>query len=127
VGYYDDAAGSQQYLPGTGPHDTTQGNFAAVVGNEASRELVSRASAVLAGACELPVQEQVFPDSVHEAGWSDHWSFWEIDVPALVVSDSGPFRNAHYHERSDTPETLDYARMSQLVRGLTEVVRREAE
>ena len=126
VGFYSDAEGSQRYLPGTGPHETTRGNFVALVGNESSRALVARTKATLVGAGDLPAQGQVLPDSVHEAGWSDHWSFWQIGVPALVVSDSGPFRNAHYHQTSDVPESLDYSRMATLTNQLGAVLRAEA-
>ena len=125
VGVFSDEPGSQRYLPGQ-PPGPSQGDFAALVGNAASRDLVERAAAAFAGASELGVEPQVLPDAVHEAGWSDHWSFWQTGVPALVVSDSGPFRNAHYHELSDTPETLDYARMAQLSDGLLAAVLAEA-
>ena len=54
-------------------------------------------------------------------------SFWQIGVPGLVISDSGPFRNAHYHELSDTPDTLDYTRMAQLSEGLLAAIRAEAQ
>jgi len=126
VGVFSDEPGSQRYLPGQ-PAGPSQGDFAALVGNAASRALVERAAAAFGGASELGVEPQVFPDGVHEAGWSDHWSFWQTGVPALVVSDSGPFRNAHYHELSDTPETLDYARMAQLGDGLLAAVLAEAD
>jgi hypothetical protein len=34
---------------------------------------------------------------------------------AVMVTDTAFYRNPHYHERSDTPETLDYQRMAQVV------------
>lgn len=43
---------------------------------------------------------------------SDHAPFWRAQIPALVVSDTAVARNPNYHRPTDTPDTLDYARMS---------------
>ncbi|MEO9511762.1 MAG: M28 family peptidase [Flavobacteriaceae bacterium] len=39
---------------------------------------------------------------------SDHAPFWSANIPALFITDGANFRNPHYHQNSDTPETLDY-------------------
>lgn len=44
-----------------------------------------------------------FPD----AHRSDHAHYWERDVPAVFVTDSGNFRSEHYHKPTDTLDTLD--------------------
>jgi hypothetical protein len=46
---------------------------------------------------------------------SDHKPFWEAGVPAIQVTDTADFRNPHYHLPSDTPETLDYERIADIV------------
>jgi hypothetical protein len=51
-------------------------------------------------------------------GWSDDWSFWQIGVPAFSVTDTAYLRNDHYHDVSDTPDTLDFTKMAQVVWGL---------
>jgi len=56
-------------------------------------------------------------------GLSDNWSFWQEGYPALMVTDTAFFRNPHYHQPSDLPDTLDYARMSELVSGLARAIR----
>lgn len=38
---------------------------------------------------------------------SDHRSFWDVGVPAILVSDTANLRNPHYHMPSDLPETVD--------------------
>jgi hypothetical protein len=53
---------------------------------------------------------------------SDHWSFWKQGYPALMVTDTAPYRYPHYHKATDTPEKLDYERMARVVTGLTGVV-----
>lgn len=49
---------------------------------------------------------------------SDHFSFWEADVPSALWTDTGNFRNPNYHCTTDTPDTLDYGFM----RDVTDVV-----
>lgn len=39
---------------------------------------------------------------------SDHASFWLAGMPAVTLTDTGNFRNPHYHAATDTPDTLDY-------------------
>jgi hypothetical protein len=41
-------------------------------------------------------------------GWSDHWSFWQEGYPAIMVTDTAPFRYPHYHTAADTPDRIDY-------------------
>jgi hypothetical protein len=56
---------------------------------------------------------------------SDHAPFWEAGVPALMWTDTSEFRNPHYHQASDTPDTLDYDFMSRVARlALARVVSR---
>lgn len=40
-----------------------------------------------------------------------------------MVTDTAFFRNSNYHTPRDLPETLDYARMGDLVVGLAQAVR----
>ena len=43
---------------------------------------------------------------------SDHASFWNAGIPALMLTGTANFRNPHYHRPTDTPDTLDYGRLS---------------
>lgn len=45
---------------------------------------------------------------------SDHFPFWQAEIPALLWTDTADFRNPNYHRASDLPETLDYAFMSEV-------------
>jgi len=55
--------------------------------------------------------------------WSDHWSYWQLGVPAVMVTDSAPMRNLCYHRECDVPQRLDYDRLARIVVGLADVVR----
>lgn len=122
IGVYSDAPGSQRYPKGVEGRLPAVGNFAAVVGNTASKALVDLVAQGLDARSSLPAFGTALPDSVPEAGWSDHWAFWKIGVPAVMVTDTAAFRDAHYHKPSDTPARLDYERAARLVVGLESVI-----
>lgn len=122
VGFYTDAPGSQQHPPPAGLFYPDQGNFIAFIGNSASRALLHDAIAAFRGQAKLPSEGLAAPGFMQAAGLSDHWSFWQSGYPALMVTDTAPFRNPGYHRQSDTPDTLDYAAMAELVGGLEAAV-----
>jgi hypothetical protein len=62
------------------------------------------------------------PEEVPGVAWSDQWSFWQFGYPAVMLTDTAPFRNPHYHRSSDRPPTLDYERLAGVVEGLVHVV-----
>ena len=57
---------------------------------------------------------------------SDHFPFWDAGLPAVLWTDTGNFRNPHYHRLTDTPDTLDYAFMREVAALLCDVVAKEA-
>jgi hypothetical protein len=64
----------------------------------------------------------VGPDGDELLSRSDHWSYLQAGVPAVMVTDTAEFRNPNYHGRGDRPGTLDYARMAHAVEALRRVV-----
>jgi Zn-dependent M28 family amino/carboxypeptidase len=122
IGYYDDARGSQQYPPPLSALYPDTGNFIALASNIASRALTARCVRAFRGRTSFPIESASMPEAIPGIGWSDQWSFWQFGWPAVMVTDTAPYRNPHYHEASDVPSTLDYARMAQVVEGLTGVV-----
>lgn len=57
---------------------------------------------------------------------SDHVPFWRAGLPAIHVTNTGNFRNPNYHRPSDTPETLDYATLADIIATAGVVVERLA-
>jgi hypothetical protein len=53
-----------------------------------------------------------------EARRSDHCVFWDNGHPAAMITDTSLFRNPHYHQATDTPETLDYSFLARVTLGL---------
>lgn len=122
LGYFDDARGSQKYPPPLSALYPDTGNFIAFVSNVASHSLNSQCAKAFRARSKFPIETASLPEAIPGIGWSDQWSFWQFGWPAVMVSDTAPYRNPNYHETSDTPETLDYARMAQVVEGLSAVV-----
>jgi hypothetical protein len=123
IGYYSDREGSQRYPPPLSLFYPSQGDFIAFVGNLASRKLVREAVRTFREHASFPSEGAALPGWLAGVGWSDHWSFWEQDYPAIMVTDTAPFRYPHYHLPEDTPEKIDYERMARAVEGLEKVVR----
>jgi Zn-dependent M28 family amino/carboxypeptidase len=57
---------------------------------------------------------------------SDHFPFWDAGLPAALWTDTGDFRNPHYHRATDTPDTLDYPFMREVAELLCAVATQEA-
>lgn len=70
------------------------------------------------GASPLPIEKLVLPSAAHGIDLSDHRNYWSAGFPAVMVTDTAFLRNPHYHRSSDTPDTLDPARMAHAVTAL---------
>jgi hypothetical protein len=127
LGYYRDAPGTQKYPPIVRWFYPDRGDFVAFVGNLGSRSLVREAVGAFRGAAAFPSEGAALPSFVTGVGWSDQWSFWQVGYPGVMVTDTAPFRNPHYHQMGDTPDTLDYERLARVTDGLVAVVKKLAE
>jgi hypothetical protein len=123
IGYFSDTPHSQTYpSPGLGFFYPTTANFIGFVGNTHSRSLVHRVVKLFRQQQKLPSQGAALPSFIPGVSWSDHWSFWQHGYPAIMVTDTAPFRYRHYHEPTDTPDKLDYDRFALVVSGMEKVI-----
>jgi len=127
VGYYCAQADSQQ-IPDSIPRWLRpllprRGNFLAAVGNLRSWRLLWRFRRGFKRATRMPLLSLALPQRVQEIRLSDNSSFWDQGYGALMLTDTSFLRNPHYHLQSDTPETLDYERMTDVVSGVAGAVR----
>src|SRR6266576_2000315 len=123
IGYYDIAKGSQRYPFPLNLAYPNVGDFIGFVSNLRSRALLHRAIAAFRAHATMPTQGAAAPSWVPGVWWSDHWSFWRVGYPAIMITDTAPYRYPFYHTPQDTPDKLDYDRMARVVHGLTHVVR----
>ncbi|SDT06659.1 M28 family peptidase [Actinoplanes derwentensis] len=58
-----------------------------------------------------PVLGRLVPFTQHFAR-SDHLPFWDAGLPAVQITDTANFRNPHYHQPGDLPDTVDMSRVA---------------
>ncbi|HEU5320401.1 MAG TPA: M28 family peptidase, partial [Methylomirabilota bacterium] len=122
IGYYSDAPRSQTYPAGLGLVYPHTGNFIGVVGDLHSRALVHGVEGSLRRHSPVPCVAAALPGFLPGVGWSDQWAFWQQGYRALMITDTAPFRYPAYHTADDTPDKLDYDRMTRVVWGLAEAI-----
>jgi Peptidase family M28 len=123
LGYYSDTPGSQQYPRPFNLLFPNRGNFVAMVSNVSSASLLRQVRNAFRSVSSLPVVASPAPERIPGVGWSDHWSFWQHGVRAVMLTDTAPYRYPHYHTREDTPDKIDYDRLARVVTGCLGVLR----
>ena len=123
IGYFSDTPNSQTYpSPGLGIFYPKVGNFIGFVSNIQSRALLRRVIASFRKHAKIPSEGAALPGFVPGVSWSDQWSFWRNGYPAIMVTDTAPFRYPYYHSSNDTPDKLDYDRFKLVVSGMQKVI-----
>jgi hypothetical protein len=123
IGYFSDAPHSQTYpSPGLGVFYPKVGNFIGFVGNVRSRALLRRVVTLFRKNAKIPSEGASLPAFIPGVSWSDQWSFWQQGYPAIMVTDTAPFRYPYYHSSTDTPDKLDYDRYALVVSGMEKVI-----
>lgn len=126
VGFFSEEDNSQNYpFPLMEKLYSNKGNFIAIVGNldikniSAVRKVKSsfkKASKV------LPVYSMNAPISIKGVDFSDHLNYWKFDYPAVMITDTAFMRNKNYHTKTDTVNTLDFKKMSEVVKSIYRVI-----
>jgi Zn-dependent M28 family amino/carboxypeptidase len=122
IGCYSDAPGTQRYPAGLGRLYPSTGNFIALVGNTRYARLVRQVVGSFRRHEPFPCLGGALPDAMSDIGRSDHWPFWQEGYPALMVTDTAPFRYDHYHTAEDTVDKVDFERTARVIRGLGSVI-----
>lgn len=116
IGYFSDEPESQAFpspeLAKIYPHTA---NFIIVVGIEEYQKFNSRVHREMSRDAGIDVQKINFPSGAGLAGLSDQRSYWKFGFPALMINDTSFIRNPHYHLSSDTIETLDFDKMTEVI------------
>ncbi len=114
IGYFHD--GAQEY-----PDERLrlvyprQANFIAVVGKHAYHAFNQRVFDLMKEDAGIDIQIIDHPMVEDLAGMSDQRSYWEFDIPALMINDTSFIRNPNYHQMSDDIDTLSFEHMKWVV------------
>jgi hypothetical protein len=136
IGYFSDVADSQTNpipkvagVPVLNLRVPDAGNFIGLAGISKHRELSQRLvkemetaepTLPILAADQLPIAP---PDFLR----SDHAPFLLAGLPAVMLTDTANFRNPNYHKPTDTPDTIELARFSKVVRAVTAAAKAIAE
>jgi len=125
LGYCSHEPGSQTLPEGLRGIYPDVGDFIAVVGNQDSGNLIQHFANAFGLVNQLPCESLQVPDNgnpLPPTRLSDHSPFWDAGFPALMITDTSFLRNPHYHEPTDTPETLDRDFLHKVAEGVLHAV-----
>ncbi len=119
IGYFTDEPDSQRFpveamkfiYPNTG-------NFVAVVGRLEETKTAQEFKNKMLTSTKIPVKTVNAPSSLSGISLSDHSNYWKEVYRAIMVTDTAFYRNPNYHQPTDTPETLNYEKMAEVVKGV---------
>lgn len=116
IGYFSDEPGSQGFpneqLAKIYPHT---GNFILVVGVTKYLDFNTKVYELMKPDSGIQVLPANLPPALGLAGLSDQRSYWQFNYPALMINDSSFLRNPNYHKISDTIDTLDFQKMTEVI------------
>jgi hypothetical protein len=131
IGYYSNAPNSQSFPAGFEllfpdavaelQANDNRGNFITNVGPSFGSELheaFNTAAATYVPDLRVTGLEVTNPLLVPDLLRSDHASFWQASIPALMITNTGDCRNPNYHEPSDTIGTFNFTFMSNTVKAV---------
>ena len=122
IGYYSQDWFSQKYPVLIGPFFPNKGNFIAFVSNFDSNTFLKDIKNKFIKRSNFPMRTLVAPSFVNGVDFSDHWSFWQEGYPAIMITDTAFMRNKNYHQPTDTPQTLNYQAMSEIIKALSKTI-----
>jgi Zn-dependent M28 family amino/carboxypeptidase len=122
IGYYSDEPGSQSYPFPFSFFYPSRANFIAFVSNVENARWVKHLLEAFRRHAEFPSEGGALWEWIPGVAWSDHWSFWNEGYPAVMITDTAPNRYPYYHTKADTPDKVDFSRMSRVVSGLERVI-----
>ncbi len=124
LGYYTNEKDGQTYpLPIMSRVYPSTPNFIAVVGDLNSTSLVGKVKNSLSAGSRIPVETLFALSLVPGVDFSDHRSFWKMGYSAVMITDTAYYRNPNYHSETDTIDTLDFDKMSDLLKGLIQMAK----
>jgi hypothetical protein len=119
IGFFSEHENSQSFpMPFMRWFYPTRANFIAVVSNLRNWRLVRQVQRDMQMGADIEVCKLSAPSIVPGVGLSDHSSYWKFGFPAVMITDTAFYRNPNYHQSSDTIETLDFNKMSQVVQAV---------
>lgn len=123
LGYFSTSPKSQNFpFPFNHVYED-RGDFIAFVGLPRARNFTHAATKAFRATNTFPSIGGVAPHFVTGMDLSDHWSFDQFAIPALMITDTAPFRNPYYHHLNDTPDTVNCEALAAITDGLLGMIK----
>lgn len=121
IGYFDDARKSQKYpLSLLSLIYGSRGNYIVLVKKFGSGNFARRFTRKYRDLAEIKTKKFVAPKIIPGIDFSDHRNYWHFGFSALMITDTAFYRNTNYHQKTDTMEKLDIAKMALVIDGVLE-------
>jgi hypothetical protein len=118
IGYFSDEPESQNFpseeLSKIYPHT---GNFIIVVSKRGQEQLTEEVKQLMKSNSNIQVESINLPADSPLAQLSDHRNYWDQGYDAVMINNTSFLRNPNYHQISDTIDTLDFDKMTEVVKG----------
>ncbi len=118
IGYFREEKIQSYPLPGMAFFYPKKADYIGVVGNFRSFKYVSLLKRGIKKHSNINSRSLVAPEYFGGINLSDNYSFWHYGYRAIMVTDTSFFRNKNYHQETDTIDTLNFDKMSEVVKGL---------
>ncbi len=121
IGYFSDEKGSQDYPVGLlKMFYPNTGNYISVVSKMGggNGKLTRKVKKGIKQGSNIDVTSINAPAKMPGIDFSDHLNYWKYDYDAVMVTNTAFYRNKNYHEPGDLPETLDYDKMAEVIKGV---------
>lgn len=122
IGYFSNEPGSQDYPQPLRFFYPNKGNFIGFVGNFYSSQLLRQSIELFRKKATIPSEGAILPAFIPGVDWSDHASFWKNNYPAIMITDTAPYRYPYYHRAQDTPDKIDYEKMTRVISGVQKMI-----
>lgn len=119
IGYFSDKPKSQEYPIGLMKlFYPTRANYISVVGKTGQSKTVRNTKKEMQNNSSINVCSINAPAFIPGIDFSDHLNYWKYGYTAVMITDTSFYRNANYHEKTDTLETLDIDKMAEVIKGV---------
>ncbi len=125
IGYFDDSKGSQDYPIGLlSLFYGKRGDYIALVNKMGKGKFSRKFSNRFKKLKRIRTKKITAPKFIQGIDFSDHLNYWKFGISAVMITDTAFYRNKNYHKISDTMEKLDLDKMSKVIDGVFEVLKK---
>lgn len=128
IGYFNDEKGSQDYPLGfLKLFYGNNGDYITVVRKLNGGKFARKFKRSMKKTDEVETKSFQAPGRLTGIDFSDHLSYWHFGYSALMITNTGFYRNKNYHQITDKIETLDVNRMTGVIQAVYDSVIKLAE